>query len=290
MEQLIQRCAGLDVHKKTVAACMRTPGQDGQRQQHTRTFATTTKGLVALRDWLASQQVRVVGMESTGAWWKAVYYRLETTMDCWLLAPATCVTCPAARPTSPTRPGSPSWSSTGWSAPASCHPADPGAAQPHPLPQDRHPRTHPRGPAAGETAGGRRHPSCHAWPATPCAPSSPNSNRPWSAASAPTMGCSSARCWPRIDAADATIQRPERRDRPRHHPGHRDPGAAADHPRVNRRTAEVILAETGGDMRQYPLGRAPGLLGWAVPRAQASRPASTTRAAPARAPNGCAAP
>jgi transposase len=85
MDQLIERCAGLDVHKKTVAACVRTPGQDGQRQQHTRTFATTTKGLTALREWLASQQVTVVGMESTGAYWKAVDYRLETTMDCWLL-------------------------------------------------------------------------------------------------------------------------------------------------------------------------------------------------------------
>jgi transposase len=85
MDQLTERCAGLDVHKKTVAACVRTPGQDGQRHQHTRTFQTTTKGLVALRDWLASQQVTVVGMESTGAYWKAVYYRLETTMECWLL-------------------------------------------------------------------------------------------------------------------------------------------------------------------------------------------------------------
>jgi transposase len=85
MDQLIERCAGLDVHKKTVAACVRTPGQDGQRHQNTRTFQTTTKGLVALRDWLASHQVTVVGMESTGAYWKAVYYRLETTMECWLL-------------------------------------------------------------------------------------------------------------------------------------------------------------------------------------------------------------
>jgi transposase len=85
MEQLIERCAGLDVHKKTVAACVRTPGQAGQRQQQTRTFATTTKGLTALHDWLSCQQVTVVGMESTGAYWKAVYYQLETTMDCWLL-------------------------------------------------------------------------------------------------------------------------------------------------------------------------------------------------------------
>jgi transposase len=85
MDRFIERCAGLDVHKKTVAACVRTPGQDGQRQQQTRTFATTTKGLLALRDWLAGAGVTVVGMESTGAYWKAVYYLLEDTVACWLL-------------------------------------------------------------------------------------------------------------------------------------------------------------------------------------------------------------
>jgi transposase len=85
MDRLIERCAGLDVHKKTVAACLRTPGQDGQRQQQTRTFTTTTKGLLALRGWLAAAGVTVVGMESTGAYWKAVYYLLEDTVACWLL-------------------------------------------------------------------------------------------------------------------------------------------------------------------------------------------------------------
>jgi transposase len=85
MDRLIERCAGLDVHKKTVAACVRTPGPDGQRQQQTRTFTTTTKGLLALRDWLAAAGVTVVGMESTGAYWKAVYYLLEDTVACWLL-------------------------------------------------------------------------------------------------------------------------------------------------------------------------------------------------------------
>ena len=85
MDRLIERCAGLDIHKKTVAACVRIPGQDGQRQQQTRTFATTTKGLLALRDWLAAAGVTVVGMESTGAYWKAVYYLLEDTVGCWLL-------------------------------------------------------------------------------------------------------------------------------------------------------------------------------------------------------------
>src|SRR5512133_1698204 len=86
MDRLIERCAGLDVHNKTVAACLRTPGPDGQRQQQTRTFTTTTtKGLLALGGWLAAAGVTVVGMESTGAYWKAVYYLLEDTVGCWLL-------------------------------------------------------------------------------------------------------------------------------------------------------------------------------------------------------------
>jgi transposase len=72
MDKLIERCAGLDVHKKTVAACVRVPGSHGERRQETRTFSTMTDGLLALRDWLCAQQVRVVGMESTGAYWKPV--------------------------------------------------------------------------------------------------------------------------------------------------------------------------------------------------------------------------
>jgi transposase len=85
MDKLIERCAGLDVHKKTVAACVRVPGPHGERRQETRTFSTMTEGLVALRDWLCAQQVRVVGMESTGAYWKPVYYLLEDDLECWLL-------------------------------------------------------------------------------------------------------------------------------------------------------------------------------------------------------------
>jgi transposase len=72
MDKLIERCAGLDVHKKTVAACVRVPGPDGERRQETRTFSTMTDGLLALRDWLCAHGVRVVGMESTGAYWKPV--------------------------------------------------------------------------------------------------------------------------------------------------------------------------------------------------------------------------
>jgi hypothetical protein len=112
MDRLIERCAGLDVHKKTVAACVRTPGQDGQRQQQSRTFATTTKGLVALRDWLAAAGVTVVGMESTGAYWKAVYYLLEDTVAYWLLNARHLRNVPAARLMWRMRPGSASWWST----------------------------------------------------------------------------------------------------------------------------------------------------------------------------------
>jgi transposase len=72
MDKLIERCAGLDVHKKTVAACVRVPGPQGERRQETRTFSTMTDGLLALRDWLCAHRVRVVGMESTGAYWKPV--------------------------------------------------------------------------------------------------------------------------------------------------------------------------------------------------------------------------
>jgi transposase len=85
VDRLIERAAGLDVHKASVKACVRVPGNDGGRQSEIRTFRTTTAGLVLLRDWLASHEVTVVGMESTGVYWKPVYYLLEDEFECWLL-------------------------------------------------------------------------------------------------------------------------------------------------------------------------------------------------------------
>jgi transposase len=73
------------VHKASVKACVRVPDGHGGRHSETRTFRTTTAGLVLLGDWLASHQVQVVGMESTGVFWKPVYYLLEDAMECWLL-------------------------------------------------------------------------------------------------------------------------------------------------------------------------------------------------------------
>ncbi len=85
MDRIIERCAGLDVHKDSVTACVRVPGESGPRHQETRTFTTTTHGLLVLRDWLASFGVTLVGMESTGVYWKAVFYLLEDDIECWLL-------------------------------------------------------------------------------------------------------------------------------------------------------------------------------------------------------------
>jgi len=85
VDRLIERAAGLDVPKVSVKACVRVPGNDGGRQNEIRTFRTTTAGLVLLRDWLASHEVTVVGMESTGVDWKPVYYLFEDEFECWLL-------------------------------------------------------------------------------------------------------------------------------------------------------------------------------------------------------------
>jgi transposase len=85
METLVERCAGLDVHKNTVVACLRLPGHKGKRQVVHRRFATTTPQLLALRDWLEAEQIQLVGIESTADYWKPVYYLLEEVTECWLL-------------------------------------------------------------------------------------------------------------------------------------------------------------------------------------------------------------
>jgi transposase len=66
MEILVERCAGLDIGKADLKACVRVAGPRGGRRQQIRTFATTTGALLQLRDWLVEQQVSVVGLEATG--------------------------------------------------------------------------------------------------------------------------------------------------------------------------------------------------------------------------------
>jgi transposase len=77
MEVVITRCAGLDVHKATVVATVRLPGDHGGRQIVTETFGTMTPDLIALREWLQAYGVTHVALESTGVYWKPVYYVLE---------------------------------------------------------------------------------------------------------------------------------------------------------------------------------------------------------------------
>ena len=77
MQVLYARCCGLDVHKKTVVACVVLTSPDGQVHKQVRTFATTTASLLALADWLASLQVSHVAMESSEIYWRPVFNLLE---------------------------------------------------------------------------------------------------------------------------------------------------------------------------------------------------------------------
>jgi transposase len=77
MEVIVERCAGLDVHKETVMACVRIPGGK-RRSQELREFRTFTRDLGRLRDWLSEMGVTQIAMEATGVYWKPVWYVLET--------------------------------------------------------------------------------------------------------------------------------------------------------------------------------------------------------------------
>lgn len=85
MDIVITRCAGLDVHKATVVATVRVPGDTGQRRVVTETFDTMTPDLIALREWLQAFGVTHVALESTGVYWKPVYYVLEDAFELLLI-------------------------------------------------------------------------------------------------------------------------------------------------------------------------------------------------------------
>lgn len=77
MDLVVERCAGLDVGKEEIVACVRTPGDRGRRRQEIRTYGTFTAQLEALSEWLAAEGVTEVVMEATGSYWKAPWYVLE---------------------------------------------------------------------------------------------------------------------------------------------------------------------------------------------------------------------
>ena len=77
MEVLHSHCCGLDVHEKTVVACLLTPGTGAKAKREVRTFGTFTRDLDGLADWLGEAGCTDVAMESTGSYWKPVCNRLE---------------------------------------------------------------------------------------------------------------------------------------------------------------------------------------------------------------------
>ena len=86
METIVERAAGLDVHKAQVTACVRVPAPDRQgREECLAEFATTVRGLLALRDWLAAHAVSQVTMEATGVYWKPVWAILEDEFELLLV-------------------------------------------------------------------------------------------------------------------------------------------------------------------------------------------------------------
>ena len=68
LKVLYERCAGCDIHKKTVTVHVEVPGE-----HQTQTFATTTQVLLGLIEWLRALRVTHVAMESTGVYWKPLY-------------------------------------------------------------------------------------------------------------------------------------------------------------------------------------------------------------------------
>ena len=72
LEIILERCAGLDVHKKTVLACVLTARVGGPAQVETQQFGTMTADMEALAAWLRERQVVDVVMEATGVYWKPV--------------------------------------------------------------------------------------------------------------------------------------------------------------------------------------------------------------------------
>src|SRR6201988_5002150 len=81
MQSLVERGCGLDVHQATVVACLLIVLKSGKVQKEMRTFGTSTRELLGLRQWLLAEGCTQVAMESTGVYWKPIYAILEGTLE-----------------------------------------------------------------------------------------------------------------------------------------------------------------------------------------------------------------
>jgi len=80
MQRMFKVCAGIDVHKAVVWVCLLRVMPDGTVVKEIRSFATTTRALLELLDWLVSAGCESVMMESTGVYWRPVFHILEPSM------------------------------------------------------------------------------------------------------------------------------------------------------------------------------------------------------------------
>jgi transposase len=81
MQDILEICCGLDVHKETVVACLLKGGTTDKPEAISRTFSTLISGLEQLKAWLEEENCRHVAMESTGVYWQPVYNVLESAFD-----------------------------------------------------------------------------------------------------------------------------------------------------------------------------------------------------------------
>jgi transposase len=85
LEEIIEHCAGLDVHQAELTACARVPDAERNTVETIRSFGTTTPDLLELLDWLKDLGVTHIAMESTGVYWKPIYYVLEADFELLLV-------------------------------------------------------------------------------------------------------------------------------------------------------------------------------------------------------------
>jgi transposase len=85
--ELVARVAALDIGKASLVACVRVryEGKPGRRRQKVRTFATATRSLLGLQDWLVAPGVSLCVMGATSTYWKPPFYLLEDAVECWVV-------------------------------------------------------------------------------------------------------------------------------------------------------------------------------------------------------------
>ena len=81
MDAIIERCCGIDVHKKSLTACLLVGSVTGKPEATIKTFSTMTSDLLKLKDWLEKEGCTHVAIESTGVYWKPVFNLLEDSVN-----------------------------------------------------------------------------------------------------------------------------------------------------------------------------------------------------------------